>query len=122
MNQAHNKIIKHEHFANLVAIAYSDGMLDDYEKDFLAERAELFGLDRSMIEETYKQAGELQFMVPMNNEEREEQLSDIVYMAMINGEVHDKEYQLCLHIAEKLNFTKKDLDHIIDLIRKLWNN
>lgn len=114
--------IKLEHFANLVAVAYSDNFLDDEEKAFLAERAAEYGIDKEETEKILGQANELQFVVPLNYEEREEQLADAVYMAMIDGDVHEKEYELCLSIAKKLNFKQKDLDQIIKLTKKLWKN
>lgn len=120
MGQAANKSIKLEHFANLVAVAYSDNYLDDKEKDFLLERAGEYDLPEDEVKKLIETAHELQFIVPMNDEDKEEQLSDIVYMAMIDGKVHEKEYQLCLTIAEKLDFRQKDLDYVIDLTRKLW--
>lgn len=112
--------IKLEHFANLVAVAYSDNFLDEQEKKFLKERAQEHGLPSEEVNRLINMAEELKFMVPLNEKEKEEQLSDIVYMAMIDGEVHEKEYELCLTIAEKLDFRKKDLDYVIDLTRKLW--
>ena len=120
MGQAANRSIKLEHFANLVAVAFSDNYLEDSEKEFLKERAEEYGLPAEEVKKLIDTAHELQFMVPLNDEDKEEQLSDIVYMAMIDGTVHENEYQLCLAIAEKLDFRRKDLDYVIDLTRKLW--
>jgi len=111
-----------EHFANLVAVAYSDGYLDDQERDFLAERAQEYGLNKEEVDSLVSKAEELKFIVPLNQEEKEDQLSDVVYMAMIDGNVHEKEYELCLSIAQKLDFTRKDLDYVIDLTRKLWKS
>ena len=114
--------IKIEHFANLVAVAYSDGFLDREEQEFLTERASDYGLSTDEVERIINKAEKLQFVVPLNSEEKEDQLADIVYMAMIDGEVHEKEYELCLSIAEKLEFKKKDLDHVIELTHKLWRS
>jgi uncharacterized tellurite resistance protein B-like protein len=116
------KTIKIEHFKNLVAIAVADGYLDESEKEFLAEKAEESGLDPKEVKEIMDQAHELQFIVPMNMVDREDQLADIVYMAMIDGEVHEKEYNLCVGIAEKLGLKKEDVDHVINLTKKLWGN
>ena len=119
-NLPKDKKIKLEHFANLVAVAFSDGYLEEHEKEFLQERALDYGLPEDEVKKLFDMAAELVFVVPQNDEEKEEQLSDAVYMAMIDGEVHEKEYELCLTIAEKLDFRKKDLDYVIDLTRKLW--
>ena len=119
-NLPQGRSIKLEHFANLVAIAYSDNRLDEQEQAFLAERAEEYGLPADDVQKIVDSAEELKFIVPLNEEDKEDQLSDIVYMAMIDGEVHEKEYKLCLEIAEKLDFRKEDLDYVIDLTKKLW--
>ncbi|MCF6243174.1 MAG: TerB family tellurite resistance protein [Bacteroidales bacterium] len=119
-NLPNDKKIKLEHFANLVAVAYSDGYLEEHEKEFLSERAEEYGLPANEVKKLFDMAAELKFIVPQNDEEKEEQLSDAVYMAMIDGKVHEKEYDLCLTIAEKLDFRKKDLDYVIELTKKLW--
>ena len=65
-------------------------------------------------------ADELKVSVPLNQEEVEEQIADIVYMIMVDGEIHEKEYKLCLSIAKKLDYSKTELDHMIELIKKLW--
>jgi uncharacterized tellurite resistance protein B-like protein len=112
--------IKEEHFANLIAVAYSDGFLNEQEIEFLSRRAEDYGLAIDLIHSMIEKADELKFVVPLNNEDKEDQLADIVYIAMSDGKVHEKEYELCLSIAQKLGFTQKDLDYIIDLTKKLW--
>ena len=117
-----DKSIKKEHFSNLVAVAYSDEILNEDEKLFLEERAIDYGLTKDEVQSIISQADKLKFMVPLNSEEKEEQLADIVYMTMIDGEVHEKEYELCLTIAKRLDFKQKDLDHIIELTKKLWKH
>ncbi|OQY00215.1 MAG: hypothetical protein B6I20_09060 [Bacteroidetes bacterium 4572_117] len=115
-----DRSIKIEHFANLVAVACSDNFLDEKERAFLTERAEELGLPANEVKKLIDSAEELKFIIPLNEEDKEEQLSDIVYMAMIDGEVHEKEYELCLTVAKKLSLKKKDLNHIIKLTKKLW--
>lgn len=112
--------VRLDHFKNLVAVAYADGYLDEDEEDFLYDKADDIGLPYDKVEEIIKQADTLKFMVPMNMQDREDQLADIVYMSMIDGELHDKEYELCLSIAHKLGFQQKDLDEAIELTKKLW--
>jgi DnaJ-domain-containing protein 1 len=113
------RAIKAEHFANLVAIAFADDLLDNDEKRFLSERAEEIGLNTDEVKSMLVNAEELKIIVPLNQDEVEEQIADIVYMIMVDGEIHDKEYKLCLNIAEKLDYSKAELDHMIDLTRKL---
>ena len=115
-----NKQIKKEHFINLVAVAYADGKYTEEEMDFLSEKASEFGLDESDVNEIMQNADQLHFKIPLNDVDREEQLSDVVCMTMIDGHVDTREYNLCLEIAKRLDFDKKYLDHIIELTSKLW--
>ena len=115
-----NKKIKKEHFINLVAVAYADGKYTEEELEFLSEKALDFGLNETDVKEIMNDADNLHFKIPLNDEDREDQLSDVVCMTMIDGHVDEKEYDLCLRIAEKLDFDKKYLDHIIELTAKLW--
>jgi tellurite resistance protein len=110
-----------EHFKNLVAVSVADGFLDEDEKGFLEERAEEFGLPKAEVSEIVENADKLEFIVPEDEEDREEQLADIVFMSMLDGEIGDKEYQLCLNIAERLELKKNDLDEVIALTQRLWN-
>ena len=120
MNQPDKKI-QIEHFQNIVAVAHADGILDQSEKDFLSDRADDYGFSKETVDKIFKNIDNLEFIIPQNNEEREEQLSDAVFMAMIDGKVDDREYNLCLKIAEKLDLDRKYLDEVIDLTKRLWD-
>ncbi len=114
--------IKLEHINNLIAVAYADGTLDDDEKDFLYERAEEFEIPTEDIKKSLENARNLQFVVPQNVDDREDQLADIVFMMMIDGDIHDKEYDLCLSITNRLGLEKEDLDDVISLTKRLWDS
>lgn len=113
--------IKLIHFKNLVAVAIADGYLDDEEREFLVEHAEECGLPSDQVNEIIDKADELEFNVPDNEEDREEQLADVVFLTMIDGSIEDKEYELCLNIAKRLELKKEDLDEVIALTERLWN-
>lgn len=114
-----DKKIKLEHFANIVAVAASDGKITDPEVELLKDRAVEYGLSESDVNELLDKAESLEFIIPLNNVEREEQLSEAVLMSMIDDDIAEKEYEICLKIAEKLGFDQKYLNHIIELSKKL---
>lgn len=114
--------IKIEHFQNLLAVAYADGKLDINEAKLLAEKAEEYNISQKFVNELIDNVNNLELIIPLNNEERTKQLIDSVYMAMVDGEIHLREYNLCLKIAERLGFDKKYLDEIIESIKKLWKS
>lgn len=115
-----NKKVKLEHIENMVAVAIADGFFEEEEKKFLADKAEEFGLSLQEVDGILENAELLQSAIPRNEIDREDQLADAVYMSMINGEVNPKEYELCIHLAKRLDFEKEDVDKIIELITKLW--
>lgn len=120
MNEKSKHQIKREHFENLIAIAQADGQFSPEEIDFFSERAAAYGISQQEVDHVIKHANELRFRIPMNQEEREEQLSDAVFISMIDGHLDEREYDLCLQIASLLGFRQKDLDHTIELVKKLW--
>ncbi len=117
-----NRKIKKEHFANLLAVAYADGIFKPEELDFLAEKAIEYGLEDSEVHQLLENIEQLKFSVPQNFEEKEQQLTDAIYLTMIDGQIDKREYQLCLQIAKKLDLDQKYLDNLIELIQQLWNN
>jgi DnaJ-domain-containing protein 1 len=114
------KQLKQEHFENLVAVAFIDGFLDEEETTFLSEKSQEFGLSQREAENIIRQADALQFIIPKNKVDKEDQLADAIYMSMVNGEVHKKEYELCLQLAQRLGLEQKEVDNMIELITKLW--
>lgn len=113
--------IKVQHFKNLVAVAYSDGYYDEIERDFLAEKAVEYGLTIEVVSGILSNAEDLQFIVPENSIDSEEQLSDVVYMAIIDGVLRNNEYELCLSIAKRLGFDKEYVDQVIESTKKAWS-
>lgn len=112
--------VKLEHFQNLVAVAFADGHVEDLEREFLEDRAEELGLPAGEVAKIMDNAENLEFIVPDDLDDREEQLADVVFMSMVDGDIEEKEYELCLNIAERLELKKTDLDEVIALTRRLW--
>jgi uncharacterized tellurite resistance protein B-like protein len=124
-----NKKVKIEHLSNLIAVAIIDGTFEEEEKVFLKDKAYEFGLSSEEVDTVLQNAEQLQsaalyddFTVfnPKNKINKEDQLADAVYMSLINGVVTPKEYALCIHLAEKLDMGRREVDEIINLTIKLW--
>lgn len=113
------KKIKLEHFANIVAVAASDGNISIEELELLKDRALEYGLQEDDISNLLDSAENLEFIIPMNDVDKEDQLSEAVLMSMIDGRIDQKEYDICLKIAQKLGFDERYLDQIIKLSKKL---
>ena len=114
--------IKKEHFANLLIVAHADGKLTKEEMDLLAQRAIDYGLSETEVRQMTDNLEKLKFQIPLNQEEKEEQLTNAIYMSLIDGQIAPQEYEICLSLAQKLGLDKKYLDNLIELVKELWQN
>ncbi len=103
-----------------MSVAFADGHFEEEEREFLEERAKELGLPAEDVARILKNHTELDFIVPEDMDDREEQLADVVFMSMVDGDIEQKEYDLCLNIAERLELKRSDLDEVIALTRRLW--
>lgn len=117
-NEVSNKQVTLEYFKNLIAIAAADGKLEDAEKRFLLAKAQEFNLPTEQVSDFIQHADQLDFVIPKDRLNREEHLTDIVIMSMVDGELRKEEYDLCITIAEKLELSSKDVDAIVSLIKR----
>lgn len=105
--------IRKSHVKNLVTVAMADGRLDDDEWDLLVAIAQLVGIREQEIQ-TIKEAPELvQFVPPKKYDEKVQQLQDLVAVMTIDGEINERELQLCQKIAVKLDLLPQIVDDII---------
>lgn len=110
-----------EHFANLVAVAAADGYMSAREREFLAERAEENGVKADEYENIVKDADKLHHVVPLNQFQPEDQLMDAIFMSIVDGEIADQEYQLCIDMATRLGFERDVVEQTINEIRFMWD-
>ena len=115
------KEINLTHFKDLVAMASADGKLDEKEKKFLYDKATEYGLPVDEVKVIIENSNNVQFSDYKDVDNKEQHLADIVFMAMIDGELKKEEYGLCLQIAEKMELTKKDVDRIIIMIKNMYS-
>ena len=115
-----NRKIRLEHFVNLVAIAAADGYLDAREREFLAERAEESGMMAEEFDSIINDADKLQFVVPLNQVACEEQLNDAIFMSIVDGDISEQEYNLCISLASRLGIERHEVDTIVNDIRRIW--
>lgn len=112
----HDREITLEYFRSLVAIAMADGILKESEQDFFREKAHEIGLEVENIEALFSVSAEDIESHITHEVEDEDFLTDIVGMAMIDNELHEKEYIACLKLAERRGFTKDDVNKTIQWI------
>jgi len=102
-----------EHFRNLVSLSAADGKIEETERVALAKIAYERGIPVERMNIMLKHAAEYIYLIPQNMIEREKQLEEMIVFAKVDGEFAKAEYELITTVAEKLGFTKAELEEYI---------
>ena len=109
-------------FRNLLTLALADGVLDKNELEYLFKISDKFYFTREEISELLSTSDQLTFEAPDSDEDRLIQLHEAVELMMLDGEVDEREYQVCMSVAAGLGFNsdnvEKTVDKMIDLVEK----
>jgi uncharacterized tellurite resistance protein B-like protein len=95
-----------KHLRNMVILGASDGQLQQTEKEILLKIGTRHGLKKSAIEKIMANPGHKHLPLAKNNEERFQQVYDMVEMTLSDGIAHETELHFCVEMAEKLGFQK----------------
>lgn len=110
------------HLANLVAIANSDGDFSVAEKRLIFDIGIKNGLSIDEVKKIIKSdAKSIEFKAPDNDNERFEEVYDLVSMMQADGVCSEDEMENCIEIAEKLGFRKAITGVLVRRIVTLQN-
>jgi hypothetical protein len=115
LRQAINKRMNRSYLKNLVALASSDGKVDDNEMEVLIDAARKADVDEPELKEMLDTVEEYKYYIPESYEDREMQLIQMLSLAIADGEFSESEYDMCKMVAEKLDFSERELNLIIKL-------
>ncbi len=110
------------YFRNLYALAFADNRLASEEVHFLLQVAHQLSISPKEISQIMSQGRPQRLIIPSSKEDKINQLEDLVYLMMIDQEIHKKEYHLCLQFAEKLGFDQPMLDGVISQVAQNVEN
>jgi uncharacterized tellurite resistance protein B-like protein len=94
------------HLRNLVALSSADGAIDDSEKEILLKIGVRKGLKRNDIQKIIDNPGQNDYVPATTDDERFEQIYDLVELMLADGVAEDNELHYCIEMAEKLGFRK----------------
>lgn len=106
--------VKLEHFRNLVSLSAIDGKIEEVERVALSKIAFEQGLPLDRLNLMLNRASEYIYLIPQNTEEREQQLEEMISLALVDGDFAPAELELIEMVAEKLGFSRKELDQILE--------
>ncbi len=99
------KMIK-SHLRHLVRLAKSDGLLHKDELEYIKSIGEGNGLSPSEIKDIIENPTSVNIVIPTTDDERFDQMFDLVQMMMKDGVVNDEEMEFCEELANRLGFRK----------------
>lgn len=105
--------VRLEHFRNLVSLSAIDGKIEEVERVALSKIAFEQGLPLERLNLMLNRASEYIYLIPQNTEEREQQLEEMISLALVDGEFAPAELELIEMVAEKLGFSRNELDQIL---------
>jgi len=94
------------HIMNLVQLAKADGKISKSESGLLVKIGERNGVSAEEVFEMVDASDDFFYKKPENDEQRFDQLYDLVEMMRIDGEVSPKEVEYTIEIAEKMGIRK----------------
>lgn len=101
-------------FQNVILIAAADKYLDNGEGDLLLFIGNKLGLTPDDVSPIVDNLPVLSFIIPEDGLQKTLELQALVQMMTQDGQVHDKEYILCLDYANRIGYSKEILDDMID--------
>lgn len=99
-----------EHFRNLVSLSVADGKIEESERIALSKIAYERGIPMDRMNVMLSRANEYTYLIPQNMIEREKQLDEMIQFAKVDGEFAHAELELITVVAEKLGFSKTELE------------
>ncbi|HEY8510532.1 MAG TPA: hypothetical protein VIL31_01155 [Cyclobacteriaceae bacterium] len=106
--------VKLEHFRNLVALSAADGKIADVERSTLLRIANNQNIPIERVNVMLSKANEYAYLIPQNAKDREAQLDEMISLALVDGVLEEGELALITLVAEKLKFTREELQVILD--------
>jgi hypothetical protein len=95
---------KKMHLQNLVALAEADGKLHADEIDLLNKIGKHYGLKKNQILEIFRDQSESEMKIPVNFDQKINQLFEMVKLMMIDKVIDEKEMEIAQEMASKLKF------------------
>ena len=107
-----------EHFRNLISLAAADGKIADVEMVALSKIAYENGIPLDRLNVMIDRANEYVFLIPQNQEGRDQQMEDMINLAMLDGDFANAERELINMVGGRLGFSPKEIREKIEYYTK----
>ncbi len=111
------------HVRNLIALSYMDGVMTSEEKEVILSCAAEMGMTPDELAQIIDDPSQITFYVPRKTSERIEEIYDMVLLMMSDGEMDEREIQLCKAVAEKMHLDPEIVDAIVkDIVEMITDD
>ena len=117
--ESDNKKKVRSHFKNLLAVAMADGILDKVELDNLFKISKKYYITKDELASLIDDSSNIMFNPPADKEERCTQLYNLVQMMLVDGEVDQNEFRMCMSYGVGLGFEPTTIEETINNIISL---
>ena len=100
-------------YQNLVLVAAADKVLEKDESELLLTIGNKLGLSADEVLPMADNLNVLTFVIPEDGLQKTLELQTLVQMMTQDGNIHDKEYALCLEYADRVGLGRAILDDMI---------
>jgi len=100
-------------FQNMLLIAIADKYIDEMESDFLLSIGQQLDLTEEDTIPITDNLSSLSFIIPKDGLQKTLELQALVMMVLQDGEVEEREYNLCLEYTRQIGYSKEILDDLI---------
>jgi len=108
---------KKKHLRNLVALANADGELHNNERALIYRLGDKYGLKEKQVTKIIESNKEQELYVPERDDEKMNQLFDLLQMVYADGVVDDNEVTFCKDVVEKFGYKEALVDKLIELFK-----
>jgi len=109
---------KKKHVKNLLALANADGHLHEKEMELLYKLGEKYGLKQRQVKSILDSKKALELYIPESDDEKMDQLYDILLMVYADGVVDESEVEFCKDMVSKFGYKEELVDRLLFLFKK----
>lgn len=108
-----NKKERLSHMRNLIVLSLSDNTPSREEFEIITKVGARIGLEEADLKRILERPESIDFIAPQNDDERIEQLYEMVAVMMVDGKIDSREVDYCKSIAIKLGFMPEVIDDMV---------
>jgi uncharacterized tellurite resistance protein B-like protein len=105
------------HLMNLITLCCADGEISPHEVNFIMNIGiNRLKMSKKEIEKVLKKPSKVKFSPPKDNNERFQQLWDMILLMFADGKITQDEMDFCITMATKLGFRPTIVDQLVKII------